>query len=131
VAPCGPEPSAENKYPTGGVDSRWTVLRKAIVDKASFLNTLKNQVRFGLATYTSDNNNLGTCPIMAKTTFALGNDMVVTAALPDVINKPFNYKGDTPTAAAIKAGAKMLADVAGHRQCGHRVASGATHRSQL
>src|SRR6185436_15817390 len=32
----------ENKYPTGGADSRWAVLRNAIVvDPASFLNTLQ------------------------------------------------------------------------------------------
>ncbi len=100
----------DNKYPTGGVDSRWVVLRNAILSPTGFLKTLDGQVRFGLATYTADNTNLATCPIMGKTNIALGNAATVEAAYPGV-NKPFNYKGDTPTAAAIKAGAKVLADV--------------------
>jgi von Willebrand factor type A domain len=100
----------ENQYPTGGAASRWVVLRNAILDPAGFLKTLDGKVRFGLATYTSDNNSLATCPIMAKTTITLGNAAAITAAYPGV-TKPFSYKGDTPTAAAIKAGAKVLADV--------------------
>jgi hypothetical protein len=101
----------ENQYPTGSNTSRWVVLRNAILDPAGFLKTLEGKVRFGLATYTSDNNNLGTCPIMsAKTTIALGNAATIEAAYPGV-NKPYSYKGDTPTAAAIKASAKVLAGV--------------------
>jgi hypothetical protein len=101
----------ENQYPTGSGISRWAVLRNAITDPAGFLKTLEKEVRFGLATYTSDNGNLGTCPVMAtKTNIALGNAAVITAAYPGV-NKPYSYKGDTPTGAAIKAAAKILADV--------------------
>jgi von Willebrand factor type A domain len=100
----------ENQYPTGGAASRWVVLRNAILDPAGFLKTLDGKVRFGLATYTSDIGNAGTCPIMGKTNIALGNFATIQTAYPGV-NKPFSYKGDTPTGAAIKASAKILADV--------------------
>jgi hypothetical protein len=100
----------EYQYPTGGADSRWAVLRNAVLDMGGFLKSLEGDVRFGLATFTSDIGTPATCPVMAKTTIALGNYAAIAAAYPGT-TKPFSYKGDTPTGPAIKAATDVLAAV--------------------
>jgi hypothetical protein len=91
-----------------GNGSRWDVLESALMDQdTGLVRTLENDVRFGLALYTSHNGNSGgVCPVLNEVSTALGNydeiRAVFRSAEPD---------DDTPTAESITAVAERLAAV--------------------
>ncbi len=90
-----------------GGDTRWNVARKALVDPTNgVIKLLENDVRFGLALYTSkDGSAGGTCPLLRKVNVATGN----FAAIKQMYDaaKP---EGETPTGESVEAIANELSD---------------------
>jgi hypothetical protein len=104
---------ADNKYPTGGAQTRWRVLHDALLGDLGLVQRLSADVRFGFIGYTGD-GTAATCPLLARTNiFAVGSDGVALTAVRSVYpeerpNLP--YQGDTPTGAAMRAASKALVD---------------------
>ncbi len=88
-----------------GNGNRWDVLYQTLMDaNTGIVKTLQNDVRFGLALYTSDGGNVGgVCPMLAKVPLSLANFAAI-----DAVYKPQTPKGDTPTGESISAVAKDL-----------------------
>jgi hypothetical protein len=86
--------------------NRWDVLHTALMDPTNgVVARLENEVRFGLALYTSHNGNQGgECPVLTEVAVSLGNyaaiKAVYDAADPD---------DETPTGESISAVAAQLA----------------------
>lgn len=91
----------------GGAGSRWDVVKNALMDNTTgIVKVLENDVRFGLALYTShDGDNGGTCPILTDVMPpTLGNYNAINA-----VYGPANEDGETPTGESIEAIAAQLA----------------------
>ena len=88
-----------------GNGNRWNVLYQTLMNaNTGIVKTLQNDVRFGLALYTSNGGNAGgVCPMLAKVPLSLANFTAI-----DDIYKPQSPKGDTPTGESISAVAKDL-----------------------
>jgi hypothetical protein len=90
----------------GGAGTRWNVVKNALMDQTTgIVKVLENDVRFGLALYTShDGNNGGTCPILTDVMPpALANFNAINA-----VYGPANSDGETPTGESIDAVAAAL-----------------------
>jgi hypothetical protein len=83
-----------------GDSDRWNTLHTALVDPTTgIIANLENDVRFGLALYTSHNGNQGgECPILTEVPIALGNYAAITAVYDNA-----GPDGDTPTGESIAA----------------------------
>jgi von Willebrand factor type A domain len=88
-----------------GNGNRWEVLYDTLMNANNgIVKTLQNDVRFGLALYTSAGGNAGgTCPMLTKVPLALANHPAIDAAY-----QPQSPQGDTPTGESIDAVAKDL-----------------------
>jgi len=88
-----------------GNGDRWGELYKTLMDaQAGIVKTLQNDVRFGLALYTSNGGSAGgTCPMLTKVPIALSNYAAIDAAY-----APASPVGDTPTGESITAVTKDL-----------------------
>ncbi|HEX4339102.1 MAG TPA: vWA domain-containing protein [Polyangiaceae bacterium] len=106
---------SDNKYPSGGAQSRWRVLHDALLADGGLVQTLASEVRFGFMGYTGD-GTAATCPILERTdVFAASSDGTALGAFKNVYpeERPsLPYSGDTPTGAAFRAATKVLADYA-------------------
>jgi hypothetical protein len=89
-----------------GNGNRWDVLYDVLMNaNDGIVKTLQNDIRFGLALYTSDGGSAGgTCPMLTKVPLALGNYAAIDAAY-----NPQSPAGDTPTGESVAAVAKDLA----------------------
>jgi hypothetical protein len=96
--------SMNQAFGPGG--DRWTVLRKVLMDPTTgIVKRLENEVRFGLALYTSHNGyqNGATCPILTEVSIAISNYAAINA-----VYAPAKYDDDTPTGQSIDAVVKKL-----------------------
>lgn len=104
---------SDNKYPTGGTQTRWRVLHDALLADGGLVQRLSPEVRFGFMGYVGD-GTAATCPILARTNiFPVSTDATALTAVRGVYpeERPnLSYKGDTPTGAAMRAATKALAD---------------------
>ena len=78
-----------------GATTRWNAVYTALMNPESgIVLKMQNDVRFGLALYSSDNDLYGadTCPILSRVPLALGNYSTL-----DGIYAPAQPYGDTPT----------------------------------
>jgi hypothetical protein len=94
----------------GGAGTRWNVVKNALMNQTTgIVKVLENDVRFGLALYTShDGNNGGTCPILTDVMPpALANFNAINA-----VYGPATFDGETPTGESIDAVAAALAPFA-------------------
>ena len=84
--------------PFGQFPDRWEAVRSAV----SSLEPLKDEVAFGLATYTGSQQ---TCPILQHLDVApvIGEFDQVLAAIPPSAEAIPNHKGETPTAESLSA----------------------------
>jgi len=104
---------SDNKYPTGGTQTRWRVLHDALLADGGLVQKLSADVRFGFIGYTGD-GTAATCPILARTNiFPIAMGTTALTAVRGVYpeerpNLP--YQGDTPTGAALRAATKALTD---------------------
>jgi hypothetical protein len=90
-----------------GNGNRWTVVHDALLDPQNgIIKMLENDVRFGLALYTSvqGNQNGGQCPMLTEVSMSLGN----YAAIKSVFDAAQPVE-DTPTGESITAVANELA----------------------
>lgn len=88
-----------------GNTDRWNALYQTLMNaNDGIVKTLQNDVRFGVALYTSNGGNAGgTCPMLTKVPLALMNYSAIDAAY-----KPQAPVGDTPTGESITAVTKDL-----------------------
>lgn len=88
-----------------GNGDRWNVLYDTLMNaNTGIVKTLQNDVRFGLALYTSNGGNAGgTCPMLTKVPLAFANYSAI-----DIVYKPQLPQGDTPTGESISAVTKDL-----------------------
>jgi hypothetical protein len=89
-----------------GNGNRWNVLRDALLDPGSgVISTLEDEVRFGLALYSSENGfEGGVCPRLVEVGIALGNYGAIASAY--AAADPLD---DTPTGDSITAVTTALA----------------------
>ncbi len=94
---------SDEKY---GTDTRWNVLKQAILDgQSGLIRSAQDEVRFGLVTYTSTAQS-PTCPDLGSVDFKLQNfDAINTYYGP--LATP-GIKGETPTAEAIRETIRLL-----------------------
>jgi len=87
--------------------NRWNAVRDALIDPVTgVIATLQDDVRFGLALYTSNGGDAGgTCPIITDVVPVVGN----LAAITDVYEDE-SPVGDTPTGDSVDAVVAALAD---------------------
>jgi hypothetical protein len=89
----------------GEPNHNWEPVKAGLID---VISKVQDKINIGLVTYTGQNG--GTCPDLvpplASVTFAKGNLGPIRAAL-EAIQKP-NFKGETPTAAAINQAVPVL-----------------------
>ena len=87
--------------------TRWDAVRTALLDaKAGFVHTLQDEVRFGLALYSSKNGSQGgaTCPMLVQVPPAMSNyDAIAKVYMPAA---PLD---DTPSGESLSAVAAALA----------------------
>lgn len=88
-----------------GNGTRWTVMRDALLDEQDgIVKRLEDDVRFGLALYTSfDGYEGGTCPMLAEVDSAFGNYEQIRAVYDGA-----EPEDDTPTGESVRAVAKQL-----------------------
>lgn len=90
----------------GDQDWRWNVVRNVLLNPDSgVVKPLEDDVRFGLALYSSENGNIGgTCPILTEVDLAFGNHAAMLEAFEcsDILS-------DTPTRESLTATAEELA----------------------
>ncbi|HRI64868.1 MAG TPA: VWA domain-containing protein [Polyangium sp.] len=84
---------------------RWNALYQTLMNNNDgIVKTLENEVRFGLALYTSiDGNAGGTCPMLKKVPIALGNYSAI-----DAVYSPEVPQDETPTGESVDAVAQDL-----------------------
>ncbi len=89
-----------------GGGSRWNVLRNALMnDQTGIVKQLENDVRFGLALYTSfDGNAGGQCPVLTEVSMSLGNHAAIKA-----VYDAASPEDETPTGESIDAVVQTLA----------------------
>jgi von Willebrand factor type A domain len=89
-------------YPGG---NRWDVLYDALMDPTDgVVKTLEDDVRFGLALYTSFNgNDGGTCPVLTEVNIGLGNHAAIEAVYGN-----HNPEDETPTGESLSQVAAQL-----------------------
>jgi hypothetical protein len=92
----------------GGAGTRWNVLHDALMDpQTGFVRALENEIRFGLALYTShDGNAGGACPILTRVEAAMGNYEAIAA-----MYGAANPDDETPTGESILAVVDQLKQV--------------------
>lgn len=88
-----------------GNGDRWSELYKTLMDPATgIVKTLQNDVRFGLALYTSNGGSAGgVCPMLTKVPIAISNYTAI-----DAVYAPEAPVGDTPTGESITSVTKDL-----------------------
>src|SRR5205814_4039032 len=57
---------SDNKYPSGGTQSRWRVLHDALLAPGGLVEKLAPDVRFGFIGYTGD-GTAANCPVLTRT----------------------------------------------------------------
>lgn len=89
-----------------GAGSRWDVLYQTLMNPSTgVVTTLEDEVRFGLALYTSQGGNAGgVCPMLTEVAIALGNRAAI-----DAVYGPAAPLGDTPTGESLAAVAGQIA----------------------
>lgn len=89
-----------------GPTNRWEAMYDTLMNPASgVVKRLEDEVRFGLALYTSNGGNAGgTCPVLTEVPPALANHAAI-----DAVFGPASPQGDTPTGESIVAVATALA----------------------
>jgi hypothetical protein len=89
-----------------GNGDRWNVLHDALMDPTTgIVKSLEDEVRFGLALYTSNDGNAGgTCPILSEVGIAIGNYDEIES-----VYGPAGPEGETPTGESIEAVTATLA----------------------
>lgn len=92
-----------------GNSNRWDTVRDALMNaQTGIVKTLENEVRFGLALYTSNNGSAGgTCPLLTEVNVSLGNYL----AIKNVYDQA-QPEDETPTGESIDAVATKLAPFA-------------------
>jgi hypothetical protein len=95
--------SMTSSYPGG---SRWDVLYGALMDPVQgVVKNLEDQVRFGLALFTSfDGDAGGTCPVISEVTLSLGNHAAI-----DGMYAAQSPEDETPTGESLAVVADQLA----------------------
>ncbi len=106
---------SDNKYPSGGAESRWRVLHDALLADGGLVQTAR--VGGPLRLHGIHRRRYAaTCPILERTdVFAASSDGTALGAFRNVYpeERPsLPYSGDTPTGAAFRAATKVLADYA-------------------
>ncbi len=88
-----------------GNGDRWGVLYDTLMNgNNGIVKALQNDVRFGLALYTSNGGSAGgVCPMLTKVPLALANYTAI-----DNVYKPESPQGDTPTGESITSVTKDL-----------------------
>ena len=104
---------ADNKYPSGGTQSRWRVLHDALLASGGLVEKLAQDVRFGFMGYTGD-GNAANCPILTRTMiYPVSSDGAALTAIRSTYpeerpNLP--YSGETPTGVSLRAATQTLLD---------------------
>jgi hypothetical protein len=95
----------------GGGDTRWETVQNILTDPAGLIAELQNDVRFGLALYSSVNGSLGAdelggaqCPLLVQVGISFGNFQAIAQTVDNG-----QLVDDTPTAESITAVAGTLA----------------------
>ncbi|HMR04264.1 MAG TPA: VWA domain-containing protein [Polyangiaceae bacterium] len=88
-----------------GGNDRWNTVRDALMNpQTGIVKTLENEVRFGLALYTSnDGNSGGQCPMLTEVNMALGNYAAIKAVYDQA-----QPEDETPTGESIDEVVKKL-----------------------
>ncbi|MCA9598823.1 MAG: VWA domain-containing protein [Myxococcales bacterium] len=99
-----------------GGQSRWKVVHDALMDPSTgIVKNLENEIRFGLALYTSDGGSAGgkQCPVLTEVSMKLGNYAAIKA-----VYDPAGPEGDTPTGESID---KVVTTLAPYTEPGPKV----------
>ncbi|MEZ4222719.1 MAG: VWA domain-containing protein [Polyangiaceae bacterium] len=88
-----------------GGNNRWNTVRDALMNASTgIVKTLENEVRFGLALYTShDGNAGGACPVLTEVNISLGNYAAIKAVYDQA-----QPEDETPTGESIDEVVKKL-----------------------